>query len=1772
MVTGGRTGARCISWLSGVNSNSPAVDISETGELIVDVTKGTYTSRHGGIMRADPAYPVPPVIETSWSISSCTFAGVIIAVFLCSAVQRKLTGYFTGVGGSCEVCARGDNVLDQTPGGRGEEEDLAAAVALCSKMEACRGEASLEALTDAAFDKDEGVRGQIAQSLHSLGCQNPEQVLGSCLEFLLKHSQLAQGHRTAILQCMERIVRDTIGLLGQPLAKRMIGLASEEMIKSGEAEVGWKEAASNLLVALGSRFSDEILEEVMRKLQPGSLPQFFVVQTLANLSVANVQGMVPYLPTTLQTMLPMLSLVKQDNMKWVFTSALGLFSKSILEYLSSVDRTTKPVLCKDVFSQEIYAAYKILFGNWLRNKDSKLRTAIVVALSYMVRLLPNDRIDDELPRFLTGVLALYKKRCEPFYVTQCLHNILETGVEMGSHVPEAQMDALLPQLHHQLCSPADPAGELGRKNHAEVLQCLVILLHVSVDGLVKFLLQKLSNSNERVRLGTLTALDHVIATSFKPLETKKALIVCGVKQALQDNDNRVKKMLAQVIGRMGEHGYLQLEGGYTLVEFLVLQCSLTPSENPSWLQLQEEEDVSDEELRRFCEGVLGSLVGLDAMDDVLWPFLLEFVTPVQYTNALSTVCRCLERVGAKRKREKEQRTALNYSERLGMPKPHTLLARLLAVSATPYAGQGRGLAALRLLRALSPNIHPEVVHLWDEELPQLIQSLAENQEDSLPQKLWEDKLFFFLSRTLETITDEKWTWQLSEEMTHHLHGYHSFPREKAFLYKCVGIVLGQTSNRDVIGNGLQEMLLSVQHAELLEREGLATGIGFCAMSHLDDTLAKLDEFVRMDIVKKTASFFNILKERLDGDMERVKSTLILCYGYVALYAPEGLILQRIELHILDHILSLSNTKVLGIKVETKDLMIKLTLIKAVTLIAKAIYANKGKHNFKFSRREELLSYMQDLIAGEPRAQLKTRVRQTAINACVHLVRLEPRLNEMESSELIRGCLEAVFSFLPLDADKQKDTRKLKEREVLHAETVAALHELLKEFLAQSLNSEGLEFIFKYVQEWMASVRDHERERAVGATLALLGFYRERFNAMHAGTFHNLGALAGHLVPRCADPSLPVRHAAVDGLHTLLCIQERYEGGASRRADGAAEHLHAIKARLQNPDCHALFRICCDVAQVLSGRLPRNQLPSLLFTLFEGLSDYHSTSASACSVVMNGLARRHGEALRDHVPDILGRLQTRVQSVSLEQIRFSITYFISLLTSQCMPGVLAHLLLQPLPYDKYTAGIWQSLAREAQLAQATMQCLLDKLNSYLSPGRKPQAAASETVAVVYALTAMVSNPESAEPVVSLYPRLFGTLVLYLSFLVSERVADSQGKSSSKRRKLGLQPSGAQPVNVWDSAVEALKLTLVRGGTEEVVTCLEDEVAWELMKSAEGHRRSTALLAQATGRHAARYLVGIIHFLEPALLHTHEHQRATAAAFFSELLAQPVIQELAVTDVLVRSLLRTLEDPSPSVHLLSVRGLGNLALGAPQKVPRYADQLLAAMVGGLDQRAELDDFVALEALSGLSKVLGQLAEEDVGPALTDVIAAVQPFFESERERLRAAAFAVFGSLLHFADGGPCDLFMERVHLSLVSLLLHVNDSSPEVVAACKAVLHLLGPHLCSDNIRAVFRAELLEEADTRYWDFIDELTRLIVSDFPDRAGLYLSSSVSFFKSVLPEIRGNAIVLAGFLMHHLPREHVEASADQNVCVAIIMMLHDVSPCVRAKAAKVLGLQRAF
>lgn len=55
--------------------------------------------------------------------------------------------------------------------------------------------------------------------------------------------------------------------------------------------------------------------------------------------------------------------------------------------------------------------------------------------------------------------------------------------------------------------------------------------------------------------------------------------------------------------------------------------------------------------------------------------------------------------------------------------------------------------------------------------------------------------------------------------------------------------------------------------------------------------------------------FFVIQDKNDVDVEKMKSTLILCYGYVALHAPEDKLLTRIDSDILHNISKNFNTKV-----------------------------------------------------------------------------------------------------------------------------------------------------------------------------------------------------------------------------------------------------------------------------------------------------------------------------------------------------------------------------------------------------------------------------------------------------------------------------------------------------------------------------------------------------------------------------------------------------------------------------------------------------------------------------------------------------------------------------------------------------------------------------------------------------------------------------------------------------------------------------------------------
>lgn len=136
-----------------------------------------------------------------------------------------------------------------------------------------------------------------------------------------------------VLQTIELVVKSKIEEISYPKIKTTISLASDEMTRSKvivyhlrkknpwivplygpilnlqndfgiflyyfhcsfssyvsslqEVIPDWQQTASNILVAVGNKYINEIMEDLLGKFQPGVLPHYFVVKTLASLSDSN---------------------------------------------------------------------------------------------------------------------------------------------------------------------------------------------------------------------------------------------------------------------------------------------------------------------------------------------------------------------------------------------------------------------------------------------------------------------------------------------------------------------------------------------------------------------------------------------------------------------------------------------------------------------------------------------------------------------------------------------------------------------------------------------------------------------------------------------------------------------------------------------------------------------------------------------------------------------------------------------------------------------------------------------------------------------------------------------------------------------------------------------------------------------------------------------------------------------------------------------------------------------------------------------------------------------------------------------------------------------------------------------------------------------------------------------------------------------------------------------------------------------------------------------
>ncbi len=98
----------------------------------------------------------------------------------------------------------------------------------------------------------------------------------------------------------------------------------------------------------------------------------------------------------------------------------------------------------------------------------------------------------------------------------------------------------------------------------------------------------------------------------------------------------------------------------------------------------DDDSVSPLQLRTMCDNILHlATTTIACMRLVLWPYLLEFIVPAEFTVALPVVCKSLATIADQLRRDDDEAYDLDYDVLVNIPKPHALIARLMVVAGHP---------------------------------------------------------------------------------------------------------------------------------------------------------------------------------------------------------------------------------------------------------------------------------------------------------------------------------------------------------------------------------------------------------------------------------------------------------------------------------------------------------------------------------------------------------------------------------------------------------------------------------------------------------------------------------------------------------------------------------------------------------------------------------------------------------------------------------------------------------------------------------------------------------------------------------------------------------------------------------------------------------------------------------------------------------------------------------------------------------------------------------
>ncbi|XP_039202156.1 maestro heat-like repeat-containing protein family member 2A isoform X4 [Crotalus tigris] len=549
-------------------------------------------------------------------------------------------------------------------------------------------------------------------------------------------------------------------------------------------------AVSNALASFARQHFNVIMNELQRHLRPFVQPDEFTLLTLGKITAMN---------------------------------ALKQICKAIQIYLRTWERSSYPRISVQQFAIYLLPLYACITRTWLPGSHSKVRLAVLKALSPMLSiLLPRTEFQTQIYDDIILLSLQYdSSSTEAFYISKILGQILETSLVNKNPIPNMYVGPLAQNLILQICSREQKEHlQWQSHNSIEIRQLFLKLARLHPSELLRFFLRKQEESQEDVRVVVLLLLSEIVEAQLPEVWNKRLLCVKVVKAVLVDDSTLVCLATLEAIRKLLSVGYLEKIEGWPL-NYIALQLAKSAHQLTYSTWSLPLGGLNEKAIERVSVDLLHFAVtsGRGASQE-LWKKLLNYLMQPHYTSLATPLCQALRLLAEHRLRLIVPTQAT--LEPVDSPTPQGLMARLIAFAVCPLEGDGRGTAALLLLSALRPEFYKDVGEHWWVEVPLLAHYLEGHSKYTLPPAAWEQKLLEFLKKSLQRNQEEGWNLIFGQELMKQMGVYHNSSKEKIFLYKTLGIALSATGDIGRVTQQLLHLLLHTDYTEEAQQKARTT--------------------------------------------------------------------------------------------------------------------------------------------------------------------------------------------------------------------------------------------------------------------------------------------------------------------------------------------------------------------------------------------------------------------------------------------------------------------------------------------------------------------------------------------------------------------------------------------------------------------------------------------------------------------------------------------------------------------------------------------------------------------------------------------------------------------------------------------------------------------------------------------------------------------------------------------------------------------------------------